>query len=63
MLKQLSKQYLLCLKIRVQKTQQTIFTPSKKLCTNNSAPNIHYVSSKYTFNTNRGMSTLHLLPT
>lgn len=49
MFRQLSKQYSLCLKIYVQ--------------TNNSAHNIHYVSLKYTFNTNRGMSTLHSLPT
>jgi len=33
MFKQLSKQYLLCLKIYVQTTQQTIFTLSKNLCT------------------------------
>ena len=40
-----------------------IFTLSKNLCTNNSAHNIHCVLFKYTCNTNRGMSTLHSLPT
>lgn len=49
MFKQLSKQYLLCLKMYVQ--------------TNNSAHNIHSVSLKYTFNTNTGMSSIDLLPT
>jgi hypothetical protein len=44
---QLSKQYPIYLKIYVQ--------------TNNTAHNIHYVSLKYTFNTNRGMSTISLI--